>query len=66
MGRGEADRIQFIVERDGLAAAITWVQVTLQTYTQALNDPRSFARTAEYRPLFEQSIREFQTWLAGH
>jgi hypothetical protein len=59
----EAQRIRLVVERDGLDTAVEWVHRTLQIYTQALDDPANFARTAEYRPRFEQSIREFETWL---
>lgn len=66
--RSEADRIRLVVERDGLDAAIEWVRRTLQIYVQALNDPANFARAAEYRPRFEESIREFEAWLGrqGH
>jgi hypothetical protein len=64
--RSEADRIRLVVERDGLEAAVEWVRRTLQIYVQALDDPANFARAAEYRPRFEQSIREFETWLGQH
>ena len=59
----EAGRIRLIVERDGLDSAVQWVHRTLQIYAQALDDPANFARAAEYRPRFEQSIREFEAWL---
>ncbi len=59
----EAQRIRLVVERDGLDTAVEWVHRTLQIYTRALDDPANFARAAEYRPRFEQSIREFETWL---
>ena len=59
----EADRIRLVVERDGLDAAVEWVRRTLQIYAQALDDPANFARAAEYRPRFEQSIRAFEAWL---
>jgi hypothetical protein len=61
--RTEADRIQLVVERDGLDTAIEWVRRTLQIYVQALDDPTNFARAAEYRPRFEESIRAFEAWL---
>jgi hypothetical protein len=59
----EADRIRLVVERDGLDLAIEWVRRTLQIYVRALDDPASYARAAEYRPRFEQSIQEFEAWL---
>jgi hypothetical protein len=66
--RSEVDRIRLVVERDGRDAAIQWVRRTLQIYVQALDDPTNFARAAEYRPRFEESVREFEAWLGqqGH
>lgn len=63
MGR-EAERIRFLVERDGRAAARKWVQDTLKSYRDAVNSPSSHASKSNYRPLFEESIREFEAWLA--
>ncbi len=60
----EADRIQFIVERDGPAAAQAWVERTLKIYREAINSAASHASKAGYRPLFEDSIQEFEKWLA--
>jgi len=60
----EARRIQFVIERDGREAARKWVRETLQTYRDALNSPHSHAVTRHYRARFEQSIREFEAWLA--
>lgn len=62
----ETNRLELIVQRDGLDAAIAWAGRTMQTYLEALKDPRHYARTTEYRPKFEESVREFQRWLAQH
>jgi len=58
----EQRRIQFLVDRDGLAAAQAWVKRTLQLYCEAVASP-GHASTGEYRPRFEQSIRDFEAWL---
>lgn len=63
MGR-ETERIRFLVERDGLAAARKWVEATLKAYRDAISSPSSHASKPNYRPLFEESIREFEEWLA--
>lgn len=63
MGR-EAERIRFLVERDGRAAARKWVQETLKSYRDAVSSPSSHASKPNYKPLFEESIREFEGWLA--
>ncbi len=60
----EVRRIELIVRRDGEAAARAWVERTLEIYRAALASG-GYAASAPYRPLFEQSIREFEQWLAG-
>lgn len=60
----EQQRINLLIERDGEAAAREWVKRTLDIYRQALKSSASHASLPEYRPLFEQSIREFEHWLA--
>jgi hypothetical protein len=59
----EAQRIQFLVQRDGPEEARRWVERTLKLYREAIASG-SHAATNEYRPLFEQSIAEFERWLA--
>ncbi|MEW5942259.1 MAG: hypothetical protein AB1710_00215 [Pseudomonadota bacterium] len=61
----ETDRINLLVARDGEETARAWVERTLALYRSALADPHSYASTREYRPLFEQSVQEFERWLAG-
>jgi hypothetical protein len=60
----EKHRIEFLVRRDGIAAAQAWVERTLQLYREAVGSP-GHASTNEYRRLFEQSIRDFEAWLKG-
>jgi hypothetical protein len=62
MGR-EAARIRFLVERDGRAAARRWVEETLKAYREAVSSPSSHASKSNYRPLFEEAVREFEEWL---
>jgi len=62
MGR-EAERIRFLVERDGRDAARDWVRKTLKAYRDAVASPASHASKPGYKPLFEASIREFEEWL---
>jgi hypothetical protein len=60
----EKDRIEFLVRRDGAEQARAWVERTLKLYREAIASG-SHAASNEYRPLFEQSIREFEEWLSG-
>lgn len=62
----EDKRIDFLVQRDGQDAATAWVKRTLGMYRQALLDPRSYALLPQYRPLFEDSIATFESWLKAH
>jgi len=64
-GRPEIERIKFLIERDGETAARAWVERTLGIYREAISKPGSHASIAAYRPLFEDSIRVFEAWLAG-
>jgi hypothetical protein len=59
----ERARIDFLVRRDGLKEARAWVERTLKLYRESIASRASHASTNEYRPLFEQSIREFEDWL---
>ena len=60
----EARRIEFLLQRDGEAATRAWVERTLEIYRTAMASD-GYAASAAYRPLFEESIREFEQWLAG-
>ncbi|HET7634092.1 MAG TPA: hypothetical protein VFK51_05120 [Burkholderiales bacterium] len=59
----ERDRIEFLVDRDGLAIAVTWVRRTMRLYREAVLDRTGFARTDLYRRGFIQSYCDFKRWL---
>jgi len=63
-GRPEIERIDFLIQRDGEQAARAWVERTLRMYREAITKPGSHASNPAYRPLFEDSIRTFEAWLA--
>lgn len=63
--RPESERIQFLVNRDGLRAARVWVERTVNIYRTALRNPREYAATEPYRGRFERAVREFEEWLAA-
>lgn len=63
--RPETERINFLVQRDGEPAARAWIETTLKLYREAIAHPRSHASNKDYQPLFEESIREFEAWLAA-
>ncbi len=65
-GRPEIERINFLIRRDGEAAARAWVERTLGIYRAAIAKPSSPASNSPYQPLFEDSIRTFEAWLAEH
>jgi hypothetical protein len=59
----EKGRIEFLVQRDGLAAATEWVRRTLGIYRRAVLDTRHHASAQEYRAKFIQSYCSFKSWL---
>jgi hypothetical protein len=59
----EQGRIEFLVQRDGLAAATQWVRRTLGIYRQAVLNPHHHASRDEYRRRFIQSYCSFKSWL---
>lgn len=62
--RPELRRIEFLVERDGPAAAAAWVRRTAAIYRRAVLDRGNFARQPEYRRRFIESWCDFRRWLA--
>lgn len=60
----ERFRIEFLVARDGEAAAVAWVRRTLGIYRRAVLDPKHFASRPDYRRLFLASCADFRRWLA--
>ena len=61
----EASRIQFLLQRDGPEATRAWVSRTLRIYRESLDNRASHVAAPEFRPLFEQAIRDFEAWLAS-
>ncbi|MGQ0546897.1 MAG: hypothetical protein ACT4P3_16450 [Betaproteobacteria bacterium] len=61
----ETQRIELLVRRDGVREARAWVERTLKLYREAIASRGSHAATGEYRPRFEQSVRDFEDWLQG-
>jgi hypothetical protein len=60
----EAERIKFLIQRDGPEAARQWVERTLEVYRQAVTSESNHASRPEYRAKFTLAIREFEEWLA--
>jgi hypothetical protein len=58
----ETHRIEFLVRRDGEESARAWVERTLKLYREAIASG-GYAASNAFRPLFEQSIREYEDWL---
>ncbi len=61
--RPEAERIGFLLARDGRQATRAWVERTLRMYREELGRPTSYASDAAYRPRFERAVCEFEEWL---
>lgn len=61
----EQGRLDFLVRRDGEAAAVEWARRTMRIYRSAVLNRRHFASTAEYRRQFIESYCEFKRWLAA-
>lgn len=61
--RPEADRIDFLLRRDGYEATRAWVERTLGIYRDALR-VRGARGDSSYAPLLAKSIEEFEEWLA--
>ena len=59
----EHGRIEFLVQRDGVKAAVVWVDRTMRIYRRAVRDKRHFASTNEYRRKFIKAYCEFKRWL---
>lgn len=60
----ERKRIEFLVQRDGMASAQAWVHRTMGIYRRAVLDQSHYASTREYRPAFIRFYCAFKFWLA--
>jgi hypothetical protein len=61
---GEADRIDFLLRRDGFDATLIWVWRTLRIYRAAVLDKNHHASSAAFRPNFLRSCCDFRRWLS--
>jgi hypothetical protein len=59
----EPGRIEFLVRRDGVDAAVVLVDRTMRVYRRAVLDKRHFASASEYRRKFIEAYCEFKRWL---
>ncbi len=51
-------RLAMLCDRDGEDAAKEWAQSVLQLYRQSMENPAHFASQADWKPRFEDSMRE--------
>lgn len=59
-------RIEFVLKRDGLAAAIAYARQTLTVYRKALADPKHFATSRQYRKSFVLACLECRAFLKAN
>jgi hypothetical protein len=58
----ERIRLETLSARDGVEAAKHWADWATTLYRRSICDPTHFASQPEWKPLFEQSIRELATF----
>ena len=51
-------RLETLCTRDGAEAAKQWARWTATLYRLSTSDPTHYASQPDWKPLFEQSIRE--------
>lgn len=61
----EQMRLAMLCVRDGEEAAKEWARSTLQLYRQSLENPAHFSSQLDWKPRFEDSMRELALF-AGH
>lgn len=67
--RQEWTRIRFLIERDGLKAALEWCRVTMKIYRTAVLDRGSenrrphYANTREFKATFIRSYLDFKQFV---
>lgn len=54
----ERTRLETLSVRDGLDAAKQWAGRCADLYSQSITDPTHYASQPDWKPRFEQSIRE--------
>jgi len=55
---GERERLNALVARDGMDAAKEWARKTAAIYSLSISNPDHYASQPDWKPRFEQSIRE--------
>lgn len=58
----ERVRLETLCARDGVEAARQWASWAANLYRLSLRDPTHFASQPDWKPTFEQSMRELQTF----
>jgi hypothetical protein len=58
----ERIRLETLCTRDGVDAARQWADWSTTLYRQSIRDPDHFASQPDWKPRFEQSIRELATF----
>lgn len=61
----EENRIRFLLQRDGPAAATAWVRRTMHIYRAAVLDKNHFASSNGFRRGFIEAYCDFKRWLAA-
>jgi len=56
----ERERLKTLVARDGMEAAKEWASRTATMYSQSISNPDHYASQPDWKPRFEQSIRELK------
>jgi hypothetical protein len=59
---GERVRLETLSARDGVDAAKQWASWAASLYSRSILDSTHYASQPEFRDLFVQSIREFETF----
>ncbi|BFG80083.1 hypothetical protein PTKU46_81170 [Paraburkholderia terrae] len=59
----EHQRIEFLVARDGMSAATTWIRRTMHIYRRAVLTKGHYASGPPYRREFIEAYCTFKRWL---
>lgn len=57
---GERERLKALLARDGMEAAKEWASKTAVIYCLSISNPGHYASQPDWKPRFEQSIRELK------
>ena len=57
---GERERLRALLARDGMDVAKAWASRTSDIYCLSLSNPEHYASQPDWKPRFEESIREFK------